>query len=143
MPSVAPTSVMFFKSKSLDNARPREPGTFCHQDPFLVLLCPLWPQTLVSPPGLMPDRVWVSVKASEKVRTTTGSPATGKRSFPGETWTMPHTAQGRALKTTCSSSGAGRPGPSSSFPMEQTSALLATQAQVLGRSFSLNLPSNW
>lgn len=99
MPLVAPTSVRFFKSESLDNARPQEPGTFCHQDPFLVLLCPLWP-----PPGLMPDRVWVSVKASEKARTT-GSPATGKRSFPGETWSMPPAAREGALKAHPQQSG--------------------------------------
>lgn len=86
-PLAAPTSVRFFKSESLDNARPQEPGTFCHQDPFLVLLCPLWPQTFVSPPGLMPDRVWVGFKASEKEHATR-SPATGRHSLPGETWSI-------------------------------------------------------
>lgn len=89
---MAPTSVRFFKSESLGNAHPREPGTLCHQDPFLVLSCPLWPQTFVSPPGPVPDRVWVSVKDSEKVRTT-GSPATGKHSFPGEARNMPPAAR--------------------------------------------------
>lgn len=45
------------------------------------------PQTCTSPSGLMPDRAWVSFKESEKVHTT-GSPATGRRSIPGETWSM-------------------------------------------------------
>lgn len=59
-------------------------------------LCPLWPQTCVSPPGLTPDRAWVSFKASGKVHTT-GFPATGRRSFPGETWNVPPDAWDTAL----------------------------------------------
>lgn len=44
----------------------------------------------------MPDRAWVSFKDSEKVGTT-GSPATGRRSIPGETWNMPPAAWEEAL----------------------------------------------
>lgn len=37
MPLMAPASVTFSKSESLDNARSQRPGTLCHQDPVLVL----------------------------------------------------------------------------------------------------------
>lgn len=90
---MAPASVRFFESDSLDNARPQEPRTFCHKVHSLSFV----PQTCISPPGLMPDHAWVSFKDSEKVRTT-GSPATGRRSIPGETWNMPPAAWEEALR---------------------------------------------
>lgn len=139
MPLVAPTSVTFSKSESLDTACPQEPGTFCHQDPVLVL-CALFGLKLAF--LLQDSRLTVPGSASRlqgKYTPQAPQPLAGAVSLerPGTCLLMLGT---QPSMPTCSSSDAGRPGPSSSFPMEQTSVLLSTQAQVLGRSFSLSCP---
>lgn len=135
---MAPASVRFFKSDSLDNACPREPRTFCHQDSFLVLCA----STCISPPGLMPDGAWVSFKDSEKVRTHHRLPSHWQALYPWRDLEHTSCCMGDSPQC-CLQLRCREAWPQLFFSYGANFSLSGQLGTVLGRSFSLRLPSNW